>query len=523
MKRDDARRRRERVPLEYAAAGDLFPVTPTGIGGAARGDGEQALALDVRNSFARARRSAASAASSAATSTPSSEDALCFLRGSDHAASPRRYVADADEVAAPFTLFGSLQTRGRTRDRDRDRDPLRGTLLLFPGNENLPDISPAAPSRASSAAPPAARRPGASAPWRRARSSGTRPESRAASRLCCAFAPRPRLKYTSVRFTSSAARSRRSSSRSSRASLFFISAKRDSCASRRSRASRVALASLSRRRNATCGFSPRASSAAASSRLAAAPSCPAPPSSPRRRGTRSRTPSVDRLSSGATHAVLAASSFRTSSRQPPRSGSRTSFSRRRSRDARRDKREGSACASCALACADRRSRRSASRVSFRSGDLEIRRENATVRARWSAEADAVFARARALGPPRRRARVRRTSPPGEPSRSRSASCISLRARCISGTRRANSAARATDAPRRDRAQPPRRAAFPAVRPIAFGFVALGVPVPVGSSTSSSARGSDALAYSAHASSPRKASPTEQTPKAPPSLLLLLPS
>ena len=62
VKRDDARRRRERVPLEYAAAGDLFPVTPTGIGGAARGDGEQALALDVRNllrtraTFRRLRR-----------------------------------------------------------------------------------------------------------------------------------------------------------------------------------------------------------------------------------------------------------------------------------------------------------------------------------------------------------------------------------------------------------------------------------------------------------------------------------
>ena len=142
MKRDDARRRRERVPLEYAAAGDLFPVTPTGIGGAARGDGEQALALDVRNllrtraTFRRLRRVQCGDVDAVVGRR------VCFLRGlRPRGFAARRYVADADEVAAPFTLFGSLQTRGRTRDRDRDRDPLRGTLLLFSrGMRTFPGI-----------------------------------------------------------------------------------------------------------------------------------------------------------------------------------------------------------------------------------------------------------------------------------------------------------------------------------------------------------------------------------------------
>ena len=400
--------------------------------------------------FARARRSAASAASSAAASTPSEEEAassrsVSDLATDDVSSSPTSLFCPRAKSSsvAPVATAGAFQFGSYSALRDAT--PTRSRPRLFsprPGEESSIFGSRGYFSRSAISRVVSKDSRGAASGCLSTLAScaffGATPETRAASRLCCAFAPRPSLKYSSVRFTFSAARSRRSSSRSSRANLCLISAKRDSCASRVRRASRAALACASRRRNVKCGFSPRASNSAASSARRRAFLSRAAFFTATARDTLENTASVDLLSSRSRRTSSSCFVFSNRSASATVAWIRASFSRRRSRAARRDARAGSARASRATACADRFSRRSASRASFSSKDSRSTAKT-RVAARVSAEADAVFARARRLLSAAASSADAFCLEENVSKRdaSRSASCISFRARCISGTRRAS--------------------------------------------------------------------------------------
>mmetsp|Transcript_12080 Transcript_12080/g.51868 ORF Transcript_12080/g.51868 Transcript_12080/m.51868 type:complete len:552 (-) Transcript_12080:321-1976(-) len=298
--------------------------------------------------FARARRSAASAASSAAASTPSEEEAASSRKGSD--------LATDDASSSPTSLFcpraksssvAPVATAGAFHAGSysalRDATPTRSRPRLFsprPGEESSIFGSRGYFSRSAISRVVSKDSRGAASGCLSTLAScaffGATPETRAASRLCCAFAPRPSLKYSSVRFTFSAARSRRSSSRSSRANLCLISAKRDSCASRVRRASRAALACASRRRNVRCGFSPRASNSAASSARRRAFLSRAAFFTATARDTLENTASVDLLSSRSRRTSSSCFVFSNRSASATVAWIRASFSRRRSRAARRD-------------------------------------------------------------------------------------------------------------------------------------------------------------------------------------------